>query len=149
MKEFKSKPLVGLNDLSDDKFSIKTLSRIDSILNNRSKKACSNGGKKGGPKAGKIAKENKLGFHSMEKKDRIEISKKVGKIIGPRSKKEKFGIFGLSKEEIIKNAKIGGKASVNSNNHVNNKRLECPHCGKEGGYTAMKRHHMDRCKHKK
>ena len=118
------------------------------MFENRSKEACIRGGKIGGPKGGKIAKEQKLGFHSMKKEDRVKLSKEIGNKIGPRSKEEGFGIFGLSTEEKLAVAKYAAQQSINSPNHVNNKRLTCPHCGKEGGYTAMKRHHMDRCKHK-
>ena len=119
------------------------------INKNRTKESCSKGGKIGGPKGGNTAKKEKLGFHSMKKEDRIKVSKEVGKKIGPRSYEEGFGIFGLSNEEKLAVAKYAAQQSINSPNHVNNKRLICPHCNKEGGYTAMKRHHMDRCKHKK
>lgn len=118
------------------------------IHKNRTKESCSKGGKVGGPKAGKIAKENKLGFHSMKKADRVKLSKEIGNIIGPRSKKEGFGIFGLSDAEKLAVARYAAQQSINSPNHVNNKRLTCPHCKKEGGYTAMKRWHGDNCKHK-
>jgi len=133
-----------LNELNTQK-----LARIDSINQNRTLESCSKGGKIGGPKAGKIAKEKKLGFHAMSKEERILVSKRVGNIIGPRSFKEGFGMYGLSDEEKLAVAKYAAQQSINSPNHVNNRRLTCPHCGKEGGYTAMKRHHMDRCKHKK
>ena len=46
-------------------------------------------------------------------------------------------------------AKYAAQQSIKSPNHVNNKRLVCPHCSKEGGYTAMSRWHMDNCKMKK
>ena len=42
------------------------------INKNRTKESCSSGGKIGGPKGGKIAKDNKLGFHSMKKEDRVK-----------------------------------------------------------------------------
>jgi len=118
------------------------------INTNRTKESCSKGGKIGGPIAGQKAKKQKLGFHSMKKEDRVKLSKEIGNKIGPRSKEEGFGIFGLSEEEKLAVAKYAAQQSIKSPNHVNNKRLTCPHCGKEGGYTAMKRHHMDRCKHK-
>jgi hypothetical protein len=147
MKEFKQKALIGLDDLSDDKYSIARLSRIDSINQNRNIKSCSDGGKIGGPIGGKTSKDKKLGFHAMSKEDRVKLSKEIGNRIGPRSHKEGFGMYGLSYEEKIAVAKYGGQQSIKSANHVNNRRLTCPHCNKEGGYTAMKRHHMDRCKH--
>lgn len=143
----------GLEDGDLSKYSLQELTRIENgkltINQNRTIESCSNGGKIGGPIAGRIAKENKLGFHSMSKEQRIKVSKKVGKQIGPRSQKEGFGIFGLSKDETIKNAIAGGKASIKSPNHVNNKRLKCPHCGIESTLPAIKRWHMDKCKLKK
>ena len=148
MKEFKSKQLIGLDDLSDDRYSIKKLAAIDSMKSNRSAKACSNGGKIGGPKAGKIAKDNKLGFHSMNREDRVKLSKEIGNKIGPRSLKEGFGIFGLSDEEKLAVAKYAAQQSINSPNHNSKKTLTCPHCDKEGTYLIMRRWHMDNCKHK-
>jgi hypothetical protein len=118
------------------------------INKNRTKESCSKGGKVGGPKAGKIAKENKLGFHSMKKEDRVKLSKEIGNIIGPRSKEEGFGIFGLSKKETIKNAIAGGKASVKSKKHPNNVKVKCEHCGLKTSLPLYKRWHGDNCKHK-
>jgi hypothetical protein len=88
-----------------------------------------------------------------------------GNVMGNTHYKNLTGIFSMSKEK-TKQTKINGgkaagklavergtvskagKASIESPNHVNNKRLTCPHCNKDGGYSAMKRHHMDRCKFK-
>lgn len=137
-----------LKKVSESKFANKTDKQLFAYDSVEFKNGTIDGGKKGGPKAGKIAKEKKLGFHSMNKEDRIKVSKDVGNKIGPRSYKEGFGIFGLSEEEKLAVAKYAAQQSIKSPNHVNNKRLVCPHCGKEGGYTAMKRHHMDRCKHR-
>jgi hypothetical protein len=124
------------------------IERINNLKAVNTNESQSKGGKVGGPIGGKISKDNKLGFHSMSKEQRSEIGKKVGKEIGPRSQREKFGIFGLTEEEKLNVAKYAAQQSIKSPNHVNNKRLTCPHCNKEGGYTAMKRHHMDRCKYK-
>lgn len=118
------------------------------IYTNRSKESASKGGKIGGPKGGKTSKDNKLGFHSMSKEDRVKLSKEIGNRVGPRSQKEGFGIFGLSDDEKHKIAVYGGQQAVKSPNHVNNRKLTCPHCGKEGGYQIMKRWHMDNCKNK-
>jgi Zn finger protein HypA/HybF involved in hydrogenase expression len=120
-----------------------------SINRNRTKESCSNGGKLGGPKGGKTAKDNKLGFHSMSNFERVKLSKKIGKVIGPRSYEEGFGIFGLTDKQKEANAIKGGKNSVKSEKHVNNLQLKCPHCKKIGGYTAMSRWHMDNCRYKK
>jgi hypothetical protein len=108
----------------------------------------SNGGKIGGKISGQIAKEKKLGFHSMDKEHRSKVSKEVGDIIGPRSYKEGFGIFGLSDEEKLKVAKYAAEQSINSPNHNSKKTLTCPHCDKEGTYLIMRRWHMDKCKHR-
>lgn len=118
------------------------------INENRTKESCSIGGKIGGPKGGKISKDNKLGFHSMKKEDRIKVSKEVGNVIGPRSKKEGFGIFGLSKRQTIKNAIAGGKASAKSKKHPNNVKVKCEHCGFKTSLPLYKRWHGDKCKHK-
>jgi len=118
------------------------------MFENRSKEACIRGGKIGGPKAGKIAKEQKLGFHSMKKEDRIKVSKEVGMKVGPRSKEEGFGIFGLSKKETIKNAIAGGKASAKSKKHPNNVKVKCEHCGFQTSLPLYKRWHGENCKHK-
>ena len=118
------------------------------INKNRTKESCSNGGKIGGPKAGKIAKEKKLGFHSMKKEDRVKLSKEIGNRIGPRSYEEGFGIFGLSEEEKKEVAIAGGKASAKSPKHPNNTLEKCIHCGFETTLPLIRRWHNDNCKHK-
>jgi len=137
------------NDIIDDLFLDMDLPTDDDIRNETKKELCSNGGKIGGPKAGKIAKDNKLGFHSMSRTDRVNLSTKIGNEIGPRSYKEGFGIFGLSEEEKIAVAIYAGQQSVKSPKHVNNLQLKCPHCKLVGGYTIMSRWHMDNCRFKK
>lgn len=89
----------------------------------------------GGIAAGKILYKNNIGLFGMSDVRTNEIKVKGGKVMG-RVAVEKGTVFKAA------------KASVKSPNHINNKRLTCPHCNKEGGYTAMKRHHMDRCKYK-
>jgi hypothetical protein len=148
-----NKELPGLTheDLENIKVSdiIRSENGRQTINQNRTIESCSKGGKIGGPIGGAKSRDEKTGFHAMSKEDRIEVSKKVGNIIGPRSFQEGFGMYGLSDEEKLAVAKYAAQQSIKSPNHVNNRRLTCPHCKKEGGYTAMKRHHMDRCKHKK
>lgn len=119
------------------------------ISKNRTKESCSKGGKIGGPKGGNKSRDEKTGFHAMSKEDRVKLSKEIGNRIGPRSYQEGFGMYGLSNEEKLAVAKYAAQQSIKSPNHVNNKRLTCPHCNKDGGYTIMKRWHMDNCKHKK
>jgi hypothetical protein len=119
------------------------------INQNRTTESCTKGGKASGPINGIKSRDEKTGYHAMSKEDRVKLSKEIGNRIGPRSYEEGFGIFGISKKETIKNAIAGGKASIKSPNHVNNKKLVCPHCNKEGGYTAMSRWHMHNCKMKK
>jgi hypothetical protein len=137
-----------LNELTHQQL-IRIENGKQTINQNRTTESCSKGGKIGGPIGGAKSRDEKLGYHAMSKEERIKVSKKVGDIIGPRSYKEGFGMYGLSDEEKLAVAKYAAQQSIKSPNHVNNKRLVCPHCNKEGGYTAMKRHHMDRCKHKK
>jgi hypothetical protein len=139
----------GLEDGDLNKYTIQELARIDSINENRTLESCSKGGKIGGPKGGKISKDNKLGFHSMLKEDRVKLSKEIGNKIGPRSHKEGFGIFGITKEETIKNAIAGGKASAKSLKHPNNVKIKCEHCGFETSLPLYKRWHSDNCKNKK
>jgi len=138
----------GLDENNLGELTIQKLARIDSINENRTIESCSKGGKIGGPIAGAKSRDEKTGFHAMSKEHRVEVSKKVGNVIGPRSFKEGFGIYGLTDEEKLAVAKYAAQQSIKSPNHVNNRRLTCPHCNKEGGYTAMKRHHMDNCKFK-
>lgn len=146
MKEFKQKPLKGLEDLNDKKYSIDTLARVDSINQNRTKESCSKGGKIG--KGGQKAKELKLGFHSFTKEERSEIGKKVGAIIGPRSYKEGFGMYGLSDERKKEIAIDGGKKSAKSPKHPNNVKVICEHCSFETSLPLYKRWHGNNCKHK-
>ena len=127
-----------------NKLNTQKLARIDSINQNRTTESCSKGGKIGGPIGGAKSRDEKTGFHAMSKEERRLVSSKAGKISGPIS-----GNLPETIKRLKSMAKSAGLTSVKSPNHVNNKRLTCPHCGKEGGYTAMKRHHMDRCKHKK
>ena len=61
MKEFKSKPLIGLEDFSDDKYSIFRLSQAEK---------------------GKASFEKKAGFHSMSKEERIKLNSRAGKTRG-------------------------------------------------------------------
>jgi hypothetical protein len=89
-----------------------------------------------------------------------------GKVMGNYHLQNGTGLFGMSnkkkKQSQINGGKVAGKLavergtvskagkiSVSSPNHVNNKTSTCPHCKKEGGFTIMKRWHMDNCKYKK
>jgi len=137
-----------LNSISEKKFSKLTDKQLAQYDSMEFKNGAKTGGRIGGPKAGKIAKENKLGFHSMKKEDRVKLSKEIGNRIGPRSKQEGFGIFGLSKKETIKNAIAGGKASAKSKKHPNNVKVKCEHCGFKTSLPLYKRWHGNNCKHK-
>ena len=44
---------------------------------------------------------------------------------------------------------LSAKARVKAGTHHNQIKIACPHCGKSGGRTNMKRYHFDNCKHKK
>jgi hypothetical protein len=135
MKDFKQKPLIGLNDLNDNSYSLEQLNRIEN------------------------------GKNAVKSGQFFEVVKKGGKVVGDNHYKNKTGLFSMDDEAKKQSQSNGGKAasskpewkeismkgaiaSINSPNHVNNKRLSCPHCGKEGGYTAMKRWHGDNCKHR-
>jgi hypothetical protein len=134
MKEFKQKPLKGLEDLADSKYSIKTITALE----NR---------RIGGLIGGKKCKELSLGFNTKEMQSKG--GKIGGNITGKMSYEQGFGIFSQTKEEIIKNAKLGGKEAIKSPNHPNNIKIKCEYCGKESNIGMIKRWHGENCKHKK
>lgn len=45
-------------------------------------------------------------------------------------------------------AKVMGWVGVNEGRRYTQRRLVCPHCGKEGGASPMTRYHFDNCKHR-
>jgi hypothetical protein len=51
----------------------------------------------------------------------------------------------LQKPDVIEKRK---KSSSKSRSTQNSKKVKCPHCGKEGGHTNIKRYHFDNCKFK-
>jgi hypothetical protein len=51
----------------------------------------------------------------------------------------------LQRPDIIEKRK---KSSSRSRSSQNSRKVKCPHCGKEGGHTNMKRYHFDNCKFK-
>jgi hypothetical protein len=67
---------------------------------------------------------------------------KLGKIQGNKN------VLNGHLEEMRKkgNPSLGGQISSSNPNHVNKKKITCPHCGKEGQYPAMKQWHYDNCK---
>jgi hypothetical protein len=94
MKEFKSKPLIGLDDLSDDKYSLKELTRIENgkltISTNASFEGRSKGGKTNkdsghisnlGKKWGKITGKNNTILHSTKVLGAKAMAEKSSKII--------------------------------------------------------------------
>jgi hypothetical protein len=84
MKEFKSKSLIGLEDFSDDKYSIYRLSQAEK---------------------GQTSFEKKAGWHGIKKEKKLEISKRGGKTQGDINAKN-----GHCKSI----AKLGGDANVKS-----------------------------------
>lgn len=51
----------------------------------------------------------------------------------------------FQREDVLEKRK---KICSKSKSEQNSKKIKCPHCGKEGGATNMKRYHFDRCKQK-
>jgi hypothetical protein len=67
---------------------------------------------------------------------------KLGKIQGNKNVENGH----LERMRAKGNPSLGGKIVSSRPNHVNKKKITCPHCGKEGQYPAMKQWHYDNCK---
>ena len=98
MKEFKSKPLIGLEDFSDDKYSMYRLSQSEK---------------------GKAAALNKAGWHSLSKEDKIKRNTKGGKTQGD---------INATNGHCKKIAKSGGIANVVSGHLDNVRHLAFEKC---------------------
>lgn len=135
MKDFKQKPLIGLEDLNDNSYSLEQLNRIENGNNAIKSGQFLDVVKKGGKVVGDNHYKNKTGLFSMDDEAKKQSRSNGGKAV-------------TSKPEWKDISKRAGLASSKSPNHINNKRLVCPYCDKEGAYTIMKRWHMDNCKHR-
>jgi hypothetical protein len=64
-----------------------------------------------------------------------------------KRRKEEFelGIASLQRPEVVARQK---EKSSRSRSCQNSTKITCPHCGKTGGHTNMKRYHFDNCKFK-
>ena len=73
--------------------------------------SCSKAGKIGGKKTADIQKENKTGFYSLSKEERIKNGRKGGLIIGPKTGKDnvefKRGYCGRTKKQMSIDGKKG------------------------------------------
>ena len=58
---------------------------------------------------GKKSYELKIGLHKYTKNERVELSRKGGKIVGEKNKQERRGIFALTEEQNIQNRIKAGK----------------------------------------
>ena len=107
----------------------------------------------------KISESNKgQHYHSEEHKQNLSI-KMMGNDYGKHQKDEtkemKRKLFieknpGKNKTEITKKRiSESKKGKPNKLKGVEQKKIKCPLCGKEGGVTIMKRWHFDKCKKKK
>ena len=94
------------------------------------------GSKFGGNAMGSIHYTNGTGLFAMSKTKKKQVVINGGKAAGK---------LAVERGTVIK----AGKISAKSPNHVNNKKLKCPHCKMEGAYPTMKRWHIDKCKLKK
>lgn len=133
------KPLKGLEDLGDKKYSIGRLASIEggklggktTADSGHLLSICSSGGKVGG----KVAYHNKSGIFGLSEEQKQSARINGGKVVGN------------------KNAESGrvselGKLSAKSANHPNNVKVKCVHCGKENNVGNNNRWHGDNCKHK-
>jgi hypothetical protein len=60
-----------------------------------------------------------------------------------RKKEFELGISAFQRPEVIEKSREAAKKSRASQNSA---QITCPHCGKTGGHTNMKRYHFDKCK---
>lgn len=110
MKEFKSKPIIGLESL--DEYSLKKSSSQENIKkahnNPKFKEWISKGGKKGGLMGGKIAKEQKLGFFNISEEDMKLRNSKAGYISAKKQWEE-------NREKELEKCKKAGAVSREKN----------------------------------
>jgi len=110
-----------------------------------SKEIASKIGKINGKIAGKKAKELKLGFYSLNEKQKFEARSKGGKTSGNQNKKFRKGIFSLTFEQRSENGKkanhsIGGlKAKELGKGIFNMSKEELSDAGKKGGKIGGKK----------
>lgn len=135
MKKWKNKSIIGLDD-DLSKYSIEELNRIDNGNNAVKNGQLRDAAIKGGIIMGNQHLKNGTGLFGMSEKKKKKAQIDGGKIAGQ---------LAVEKGTVSK----AGKISVKSPNHVNNRTQQCSHCKKIGGYTIMKRWHMDNCKYKK
>jgi hypothetical protein len=126
---------------------------------------------------GKDSGFKRSGPHTNETKKRIS-SSKAGVVLGPQTKEHRESIsrglkgikFGPMAEERKKKISIAqkgkprmplteyqklcvskaqsGKILSEETKSKLKRQVDCPHCGKTGGFTAMKCHHFENCKSK-
>lgn len=86
----------------------------------------------------KKAKEGTHQFQDPEfRKRRAQADKEKQQMLWSK------GRHAFQREEVRKKMK---ESSSKSRSSQNSRVVECPHCGKSGGYTNMKRYHFDKCK---
>jgi len=86
---------------------------------------------------------NQIGFEEGFRK----VMRKAAYDTHEKCKRNKTGFF--SSEQQSLNGKKGGLASIDRIKKLakeNNRKVCCPHCGKEGQYAVMKRWHFNNCK---
>ena len=82
-----------------------------------------------------------LGLHSLQNP---EMRAMKAKIDSEKRKAEwENGTNPLQREDVVVVRKVRSSQSRSSQNST---QVTCPHCGKTGGHTNMKRYHFDRCK---
>lgn len=81
-------------------------------------------------------------IHSDETKDKMKKSKPDG--FGEKVSKSRIGM--QFSEEHMENLKKANIENGLKRRGIRRIKLVCPHCGKEGGNSQMKRYHFDKCK---
>lgn len=125
IKEFFNKDRWCLNENCGGYISLETRSKAGKI-----------GGRIGSSKC----KELGIGIFGMSKEKRTMTAKKSAS----QAKKNKTGIFSLTKEEIIKNARKGGKASLDKFLKMNQEKWMCLETGKISSLGALSKYQKNR-----
>jgi hypothetical protein len=81
--------------------------------------------------------------HTQEAKEKMSKSQ-LGRSSGPWSEERKK----KARERIASSPKIPMSEITKEKLRKPQEKIVCPHCGKTGGASVMKRHHFDRCKSK-
>lgn len=107
MKEFKSKPIKGIDSL--DEYSLNNVARLENLEKFRNNPKYKEWAKKGGEVAGRKNVEDKLGIYGASKEQRTEWAKENGYIGGISCYEQKLGIHSDEVKEYIRKEYIEPK----------------------------------------